>query len=194
MRHAGLMTAATSETIGTTRLQLVPIEPGHADEMAAVLSDPALHEFTGGAPLGPDALRERYRRLAAGAPEPGVIWGNWVIRDRQSGRLAGYVQATITAGEDGGQAEVAWVVGTAWQGRGLATEAARGLIGWLAGSGVATIVAHIHPDHHASAAVAATVGLRPTGGWHDGERRWQRSLPPGQPPGPTSEPEEGTQA
>jgi RimJ/RimL family protein N-acetyltransferase len=170
------MTAVTPEVIGTTRLRLIPIEPGHADEMATVLGDPALYGFTGGAPLsGPD-LRQRYQRLAAGAPERGVTWGNWVIEERQSGRLAGYVQATITPGRP---AEVAWVVGTAWQGRGLATEAARALIGWLGRHGVATVVAHIHPGHHASAAVAAAAGLRPSGGWHDGEQRWQRSLTPG---------------
>ena len=176
------MTALPPGTIGTTRLRLVPIEPGHADEMATVLADPGLYAFTGGAPLSAPALRERYQRLAAGSPDPGVTWGNWVIQDRRSGRLAGYVQATITAGGQAGEhgreteAEVAWVVGTAWQGRGLATEAARGLVGWLAGHGVATIVAHIHPDHHASAAVAAAVGLSPSGDWHDGERRWRGTL------------------
>jgi RimJ/RimL family protein N-acetyltransferase len=173
------MTEATPESIGTIRLRLVPIGPGHADEMAGVLADPALYAFTGGRPLSAGALRERYQRLAAGPSEPGVTWANWVIQDRRSGRLAGYVQATITAGEHGPEAEVAWVVGTAWQGQGLATEAARGLAGWLADHGVATIVAHIHPDHHASAAVAAAVGLKPSGGWHDGERRWQRPLPQG---------------
>lgn len=177
MRHAGPMSEATPEPIGTARLRLVPIEAGHADEMAGVLADPALYVFTGGTPLGAAALRERYQRLAAGAPEPGVTWGNWVIQDRRTGRLTGYVQATITAGEHAREAEVAWVVGTAWQGQGLATEAARGLAGWLAGHGVATIVAHIHPDHHASAAVAAAVGLSPSGGWHDGEQRWQGTLP-----------------
>jgi RimJ/RimL family protein N-acetyltransferase len=185
MRQAGLMTAVIPELIETTRLRLVPIGPGHAEEMSAVLSDPALYAFTGGGPPDAAALRTRYRRLAAGAPEPGVTWGNWVIQDRRTSRLAGYVQATITAGEHGPgggagrepglEAEVAWVVGTAWQGRGLATEAAQGLTGWLAGHGVATIVAHIHPDHHASAAVAAAAGLRPSGGWHDGEQRWQRT-------------------
>jgi RimJ/RimL family protein N-acetyltransferase len=75
-------------------------------------------------------------------------------------------------------AEVAWVVGPAWQGQGLATEAARALIGWLGRQGAGTIVAHIHPDHHASAAVAAAAGLSPSGDWHDGERRWQRVLAP----------------
>jgi RimJ/RimL family protein N-acetyltransferase len=175
------MTTVTPEPIGSTRLRLVPIEPVHADEMASVLSDPALYVFTGGGPLAPPALRARYQRLAAGSPDPLVTWGNWVIQVRATGGLAGYVQATIIheePGQDGPVAEVAWVVGTAWQGQGLATEAARALINWLGSHGVGTIVAHIHPDHHASAAVAAAAGLSPTGDWHDGERQWLRVMAP----------------
>ncbi|WP_432758487.1 hypothetical protein [Streptomyces benahoarensis] len=38
--------------------------------MATALSDRALHAFTGGAPSTPRALRARYRRLAAGSPDP----------------------------------------------------------------------------------------------------------------------------
>jgi RimJ/RimL family protein N-acetyltransferase len=178
------MTTVTPEPVGTERLRLLPVEPGHADEMAGVLADPALYAFTGGAPPSREALRERYERQAAGSPEPGVTWGNWVIQVRRTGQLAGYVQATITArardaaSPPGPEAEVAWVVGTVWQGQGLATEAARALAGWLDRHGVTTIVAHIHPDHHASTAVATALGLSPSGGWHDGERRWQRGPAP----------------
>jgi hypothetical protein len=34
----------------TERLTLEPLRPEHADEMVAVLGDPALYEFTGGTP------------------------------------------------------------------------------------------------------------------------------------------------
>ncbi len=78
------MTAIAPGPVGTTRLRLVPLEPGHVGEMAAVLSGPVL-----------------------------------------SGPVL-------------------------------------------------------------SAATAAAVGLSPSGGWHDGEQRRQRSLTP--------EPEEGPQA
>nr|WP_093627035.1 GNAT family N-acetyltransferase [Streptomyces sp. 3213.3] len=114
--------------------------------MATVLSSPALHTFTGGEPLTPDALRTRYERLVAGSAGP--------------------------------VAEIAWAVGAPWQGRGLATEAAKGLVSWLGEHPVPTIVAHIHPDHRASAAVATAVGLTPTEQWQDGEIRWQRATRP----------------
>ncbi|SER31153.1 Protein N-acetyltransferase, RimJ/RimL family [Lentzea xinjiangensis] len=159
--------------ISTDRLDLVPLSAEHAGEMAGVLSDPALHTFTGGAPLSPDALLARYERLAAGSPDPAVRWLNWVIRLRAEDRLTGTVQATVTDRV----AEIAWVVGTPWQGRGIAREAARGLVGWLRTQPVRAVLAHIRPGHHASAAVAASAGLTPSDEWHDGEVRWLLHLP-----------------
>ncbi|MET9630398.1 GNAT family N-acetyltransferase [Lentzea sp. NPDC006480] len=158
--------------ISTDRLDLLPLRVEHAAEMVSVLSDPALHAFTGGTPLSPQALHTRYERLVAGSPDPAERWLNWVISLRDEGCLVGTVQATVTSEI----AEIAWVVGTPWQGRGIASEAARGLVDWLAAQPVRTVVAHIHPGHHASAAVAASAGLAATEQWHDGEVRWQRPL------------------
>lgn len=164
----------TAAAIRTARLDLEPLRVEHADEMAAVLADPALHTFVGGAPATPEALRSRYEAMVAGSPDPAESWLNWVIRLRAESCPTGTVQATIT---DGGLvAEIAWVVGTPWQGRGIATEAARALVGWLDATAVRTIVAHVHPDHAASAAVAAAAGLAPTDERHDGEIRWRRAV------------------
>ena len=165
-----------AELITTARLDLVPLSAVHAEEMATVLSSPALHTFTGGEPLTPDALRTRYERLVAGSADPAARWVNWVLRLRSESRLVGTVQATVT--KAGPVAEIAWVVGAPWQGRGLATEAAKGLVSWLGDHAVSTIVAHIHPDHRASTAVATAVGPAPTEQWQDGEIRWQRATRP----------------
>ncbi|MCX5142017.1 MULTISPECIES: GNAT family N-acetyltransferase [unclassified Streptomyces] len=158
----------------TTRLDALPLRVAYADEMARVLADPALHTFTGGAPEDADALRARYERQTAGSPDPAELWWNWVLRVRDEDRLAGYVQASVR----GSRAEIAWVTGAEWQGRGYAKEAARGLVAHLLGGGaVRTVIAHIHPEHAASAAVAAAAGLMPTGEWEDGEERWCRDTP-----------------
>ncbi|MEV6204976.1 GNAT family N-acetyltransferase [Streptomyces sp. NPDC051771] len=157
------------------RLELVPLEVGHAEEMADVLGDPALHAFIGGEPESLEELRARYVRWEGGSPDPGTLWCNWVIRSREEGRLVGTVQATV----GGGRAEVAWVVGSPWQGRGYAAEAARALVGWLRERGVRTVVAHVHPEHAASAAVARAAGLVPTGELHDGEVRWESAAAAG---------------
>ena len=152
------------------RLVLVPLAVDDADEMAGVLGDPALHAFIGGEPLDAAALRERYARLVAGHSRDGAEeWFNWIVRG-PDGNAVGTVQATVTDG--GRKAEVAWVVGTPWQGRGYATEAARALVGWLTAGGVVDVVAHVHPDHAASEAVARRAGLSPTATVHDGEREW----------------------
>ncbi|MEU6273642.1 GNAT family N-acetyltransferase [Streptomyces populi] len=160
-------------TVSTARLDLLPLRVEHAEEMAGVLSDPALHAFTGGVPDTPRALRARYERLVAGSPDPAVLWRNWVLRERALACLVGTVQATVS----GETAEVAWVVGTPWQGRGYAAEAARSLVRHVVrGFPVRTVVAHVHPGHHASAAVAAAAGLTATGELQDGEVRWELTV------------------
>lgn len=170
------MSAIETEAIGTKRLELLPLRVAHAEEMAQVLADPALHTYIGGTPDTPEQLRSRYQRLCVGSPDPTVSWLNWVIRLREDDRLTGTVQATISSTGQGLLAEIAWVVGTAWQGKGIATEAAAALVNWLDQQPVHGIVAHIHPDHQASAAVATAAGLTPTDTWHDGERRWHRQI------------------
>ncbi|WBB62963.1 GNAT family N-acetyltransferase [Streptomyces sp. WMMC500] len=166
------LTDAVGEPVRTARLDLLPLHVAHADEMAGVLADPALYAFTGGSPPALGELRARYARLAAGAPGGGTVWGNWVLRIRADGTLCGYVQVTIRDRV----AEVAWVVGTPWQGQGFAGEAARGLVARLRGLPLHAVVAHVHPDHRASAAVAASAGLARTDLVHDGEAVWRLDL------------------
>lgn len=172
------MSIMTARTISTRRLDLLPLLVEHAEEMALVLSDSVLHTFIGGTPDTAQVLRSRYQRMTAGSPDPAVAWLNWVIRLRDESCLTGTVQATISPGVRGAVAEIAWVVGTPRQGRGIATEAAQGLAGWLSRPPVHAIIAHVHPEHRASAAVAAAAGLTPTNEWHDGEIRWHRSVRP----------------
>ena len=171
------MSAIAAQPVPARRLILVPLAGEHADEMAVVLADPELYAFTGGSPPTRQELRARYERWIAGSPDPAVSWCNWVIQLRSPQCLAGTVQATISTADDP-VAEVAWVVGKPWQGQGIATEAARALIAWLRLQSVKTVIAHIHPDHRASAAVAAAVGLTPTGQLQEGEVRWRLTLTP----------------
>lgn len=145
----------------------------HAAELAPLLDDASLHEFTGGAPLSAAALAARYACLAVRrSPGGDQMWGNWVVRVRATGTAAGTVQATLPAGgPTAGPAEVAWVVVRTAQGQGYAKEAARSLVALLHEAGW-TVVAHIHPGHLASQRVAAGAGLSPTAGVRDGEVRW----------------------
>jgi RimJ/RimL family protein N-acetyltransferase len=86
------------------------------------------------------------------------------------GRLTGTVQATLGPGPT---AEIAWLVGTPWQRRGIAKEAAKALVEWLGRQSIGTVVAHVHPDNHASVAVAEAAGLVATDQVRDGEIRFR---------------------
>jgi RimJ/RimL family protein N-acetyltransferase len=150
-------------------IELVPLTAADAGELAPLLDDPALHRYIGGQPLSPAELEERYRRLEAGAPEgSGEQWLNWVIRRGEDGQAVGTAQATIR----GDTAFVAWVVATAWQGRGYAKAAASALVSWLRDECGLAVAANIHPEHAASEHVAQAAGLSLTDAWADGERVW----------------------
>jgi RimJ/RimL family protein N-acetyltransferase len=160
-----------AQPLTTSRLLLEPLRAEHASELAPVLDDPALHAFTGGAPSTEHELRERFARQTAGRSADGTqAWLNWVVRDRAAHDVVGTLQATVH--DHGRAAELAWVVATSRQGEGLATEAATAVRDALRVKGVATFVAHIHPDHAASAAIARRLGLQPTEPREDGEIRW----------------------
>ncbi|MFD3400045.1 GNAT family N-acetyltransferase [Kribbella sp. NPDC058693] len=152
--------------ITTDRLTMLPLQVEYARAMAKVLADPNLYTFTGGEPPTVGGLEARYARQIEGPGREDEQWLNWVIQHDDD--LIGYVQATITSRT----AEIAWVIGTAWQGRGYAKEAAQGLVTWLRTQDVDRIIAHVHPEHTASAAVAAAVGLSRTEVLEDGEYLW----------------------
>jgi RimJ/RimL family protein N-acetyltransferase len=155
-------------TIGTARLELTPLAVADADAMATVLADQRLHEFIGGRPATVEELRALYARQVAGSGRPEEAWLNWIVR--VAGEPVGYAQATVdlTASE----ASVAWVIGTPWQGRGYATEAAAAVVAWLRDRGLAA-TAEIAPGHRASERVAAAVGFTVTDELVDGERVWR---------------------
>ena len=158
--------------IETKRLRLEPLTVEDAGAMVEVLADPALYAVIGGEPPTREALGAHYARLAVGHSDDGrETWLNWIVRLRDGGREVGTVQATVV--DDGRHAEIAWVIGRPWQGRGIASEAAAALVAWLAESGVTTITAHIQRFHLASEAVAARAGLAATGRIEHGEQVWE---------------------
>jgi RimJ/RimL family protein N-acetyltransferase len=117
----------------------------------------------------------RYRAWVEGSPRADESWLNWVVRLGAGGPAIGHLQATVV--DEGRIADIAWLIGTASQGRGYASEAARALVRWLERSGVAEITAHIPADHAASGRVAAAAGLGPTAEVEGGEVVWRRWFP-----------------
>jgi len=156
--------------IQTSRLDLIPLRREHAKLMYPLLRDSSLYEFTGGdPPASPDTLAALYgRRESRRSPDGKEIWLNWMIRERASAAAAGYIQATIAPSKT----NVAWVVGTQWQGNGFAAEAAKAVLVFLVARGATGIQACIHQRHLASQRVAAKAGFMRMPYLCDGEDVW----------------------
>lgn len=103
----------------------------HADEMFVVLCDPAIYAHENEPPASVEWLRARFARLEARrSPDGRQRWLNWVLR-KADGATIGYVQATVLADR---AAYVAYVLGSAYWGRGLASEATAAVLDELAAS------------------------------------------------------------
>lgn len=165
----------TTPPLGDGRLVLEPLRVDHAGELVDVLADAAMFAFTGGSPPSRPVLEQRYARQVAGSGDPTQKWHNWVVRLGADGPAVGYVQATVSPEDE--VAELAWVVGTHFQGRGIAREAAALVIEYVRTGGVRRVVAHVHPENVASQRVAAALGLLPTPLLVDGEVEWRREWP-----------------
>ena len=111
-------------------LALVPQTAAHAGEMFVVLSDPAIYEHENEPPASIEALRYRFAMLESRQSADGQEqWLNWVIR-LPTLKLIGYVQASVDAT---GSASIAYVLSSAYWGRGLASQAVQAMRGALAG-------------------------------------------------------------
>lgn len=150
-------------------IRLDPLRVTDAAEMAVVLGDPRLYDVIGGGPPSEAELTAQYRRQVVGRSADGrEEWANWVVRVGSG--AVGYVQATVHGDR---HAEIAWVIGTRWQGRGYATAATLTMLDLLRARQVTAVEAYVLPGHTASETVAARVGLHPTGDLDaDGEQRW----------------------
>lgn len=159
----------------TEPLTLRPLSVADADAMVGVLADPALYDFTGGRPPTVEELSRRYAVQAVGrSPDGAEQWLNRIVLLGVERKPVGYVQATVPVGGD--VAEIAWVIGVPWQGRGLGRRAACLLLEELAGRGVRTVIAHIRQGHVASEGIASALGMTVTDVVVEGERRWSGSV------------------
>src|SRR5699024_7695232 len=162
------------EPIVTARCSLEPLSPAHAQVMVDVLADARLYEFIGG---GPPTLEQLQRQSAAqsvgASADRQQWWCNWIINLLGAHRPAGYVQATVDEVDSLIQADLAAVVQPSDEGCGLATEATWAMVDWRGERGFIRYGAHIHPEHAASAHVAARLGMCQTSVVEDGAVLWE---------------------
>jgi RimJ/RimL family protein N-acetyltransferase len=159
-----------SVTIKTLRLSLDPMMASHASAMFPILSDQKLYKFTrDDPPESEKSLGERYRYLEGRqSPDKAQLWLNWLVHLEDDGTPIGYVQATVSETH----ADIAWLIGSLWQGNGYASEAALAMVQWLGENAVKTIRARINSDHLASQRVAENAGLSKSDLVEDEEDVW----------------------
>lgn len=139
----------------TERLVLEPLSHAHAEGLVQALSHPSVNAYLRAADVTTvDALHVRIDRLLRGAPE-GEVWINFAIRHSDDGAILGRVEATSY----GSWAEIAYLVGAAYQRRSYATEAVRWLLSRLGAVGVHEVWAAVQPDNAGSCALLARCGF-----------------------------------
>ncbi|MBI4922503.1 MAG: GNAT family N-acetyltransferase [Devosia nanyangense] len=139
-------------------VMLEPQVAGHAAELFAILSDPALYAYLDEAPPADEAtLRTRLARLESRLSGDGSEdWLNWIVR-RPDGTMVGYVQATVYRD---GRADVAYVIGSAHWRRGYAAAATETMLGELAAAyGVTLAQTIVDPANAASIGLLRKLGF-----------------------------------
>lgn len=152
------MGPANSETLVTTaRLVLRPLDLGDVEVVTAYRRDPIVARFQGwGVEDAGDierGIREMQTRAPLMVPGPwsqlGVVYG---------GVLVGDVGVRVLA-EEPGAVEIGYTIAPAWQGRGFATEAVRGVCAWALDGPRVRVVATIDGRNGASIAVVERAGF-----------------------------------
>ena len=118
----------------------------------------------------PDGWRRRHLplvELRLAQLEHAPDHASWLLRAivaRDTGALVGQIGFHGAPGYNGLGAsdavELGYAVDDPYRGRGYATEAARGMIAWAAGRGIARVLASVSPNNAASLAVVRKLGMR----------------------------------
>src|ERR1700752_3358350 len=143
--------------IRTQRLSLEPQVAAHAEEMFAVLSDPAIYEHENEPPPSVEWLRARFEKLETRRSADGrEQWLNWVARLPTSEAI-GYVQATVHAD---GRAAIAYELSSKHWGRGLGGEAVEAMLAELVENhGVRSFSAVLKRSNHRSLRLLERLGF-----------------------------------
>ena len=150
-----------SREIETDRLRLTPVGEGDYEDLCALLADPDFYRH-----IFPQALNaeEAWFRLLRDIGHWQVMgYGNWTIRTRDGGRYVGNVgllnyHRIVVPPLDA--IEMGWGLSPAFQGKGLAFEAATAAVAWAEQHLKAgRLVCVISPSNGPSLALAARLGF-----------------------------------
>ena len=142
----------------TPRLLLEPLATAHAAVLYEPLLDSRLYSFIPqDPPVSKEALEDRYRKLSTRrSPDGSEAWLNWAVRERETGRYVGTLEASVEAD---GTAFIAYMVFVPCQRRGLAAEGCGRLLSHLLDDYGVSVVAEIDTRNLASIALVESLGF-----------------------------------
>lgn len=143
-------------TLQTERLTLRPFREEDAGALFELSQDPDVMRYVGDRRV--PSLQESWRAIAGWLGHWALRgYGQWAIEERAGSRFIG--RAGIINPADWPGAEVGYLLGKSWWGRGYATEAARAAIDWgFREIGLADLISLIDPANLPSIAVATRLG------------------------------------
>jgi RimJ/RimL family protein N-acetyltransferase len=150
--------------IETDRTLIRDWRPDEADRFFDIYSRWEVARWLGAAPTTmtdrseADRRIERWRTLNA----EDSLEGRWAVERRTDGVVAGTV-ILVRLPDGDGELEVGWHLHPDSWGQGLASEAARAVLGHAFGRGVEEVLAVVRPDNTASLAVCRRIGMEPLG-------------------------------
>lgn len=143
----------------TERLEVRRLAMTDLDAFHEIWGDPRVIFW--GAAEDLDASRQRLRDFV-GRRFRGMVESGWFAVVTEDGRVVGDVVLEPASWNDQ-LPEIGWHFAKEWQGRGYATEAARGLLMHAQRQGVPVVYAKILRDNTASQGVARRIGMTVVG-------------------------------
>jgi [ribosomal protein S5]-alanine N-acetyltransferase len=144
--------------LGTERLRLRPFEPRDADALLAQWNDTEVNRYLfDGEVVAPETVRAQIESSIRGFAERG--FGFFMLVLREAPLSVGF--AGLRAFGSAGRVELLYALLPPWWGRGLATEAARAVLGWAFSIlGLDEVWAGADPPNEASFRVMERLGMR----------------------------------
>ena len=145
----------------TSRLTLRPFVGGDFDTMHAMRSDAEVARYLYGETLSPEETRNLLaQKIASPAWTQEGDWLTVAAVERESALTVGDVSMRWVSERDD-TAEIGFIFDPRHQGKGFATEAARGLLHWAFGSaGLHRVIGRTEARNTASARVLEKLGMR----------------------------------
>lgn len=140
----------------TDRLTLVPLDTSRVAGLAEVYADPEVARYIGGDRLTVEGTRDQVLLFEQIWRDRG--YGQSAVIETASGAMIG--RAGLHYWPNWNEVELGYVVARAWQGRGLACEAAQAWVEWaFKHLPEDHLIAVIHPENAPSIALAQRLGF-----------------------------------